>query len=109
VGGRPQFRGRACRRSQNSPAGAPASYKFGGAGGDALNLEFGQPAETSYGGYGGAARIRYTCLLVHLVGGNLAGGVEKGGGTAWSLLPWKWWICSVYVCYRFAVRRFGSI
>jgi hypothetical protein len=36
VGARPQFSGRACRRSQNGPAGAPASYKFGGAGGDAL-------------------------------------------------------------------------
>jgi hypothetical protein len=33
-----------------------------------------------YGGYGGivGARIRYTSLLIHLVGGDLVDGVEKG-------------------------------
>jgi hypothetical protein len=37
VGARPQFLGRACRRSQNGPAGALADHSFGGAGGDALS------------------------------------------------------------------------
>jgi hypothetical protein len=36
VGAWTQFPGRACRRSQNGPAGAPAGYKFRGANGDVL-------------------------------------------------------------------------
>jgi hypothetical protein len=36
VGAQSQFSGRACRRSQNSPA-STAGYKFGGAGKDALS------------------------------------------------------------------------
>jgi hypothetical protein len=38
VGARPQKFRRACRRSQNRPAGAPADHSFGGAGGDALMI-----------------------------------------------------------------------
>jgi hypothetical protein len=30
VGARPQFTGRACRRSPDGPCDAPAGYKFGG-------------------------------------------------------------------------------
>jgi hypothetical protein len=33
----PNFHWRASQRSQNSPADAPAGYKFGGASGDALS------------------------------------------------------------------------
>jgi hypothetical protein len=44
-------------------------------------------------------RIRYTRLVVHLVGGDRAGGVEEGG-FIWSPLLWSGGSRSVYVCYK---------
>jgi hypothetical protein len=38
-------------------------------------------------------RIRYTCLLFHLVGDDLAGGIEEGG-IRLILTSMEWWISS---------------
>jgi hypothetical protein len=52
--------------------------------------------------------IRYTYLLIHLVGGDLAHGAEDGGKT-FGLYSMVLQISLVCKCCIFDVRRFGSI
>jgi hypothetical protein len=51
-------------------------------------------------------RISNTCLLVHIVGGNLAGGVEEVGNSSSRRFSR---VVDFVLCYRFDVRKFGLI
>jgi hypothetical protein len=52
-------------------------------------------------------RIRYFCLLIQLVGGDLAGGIEESGDSSGHHFYGV--VDLVYVFYKFGIRSFGSI